>query len=91
LRDHFIKRYLNQPPEQMGGVRETIGNYLQCFSIPDIAEVFCAVGKSNTFEFSDIDHGKMICVSMPQKYQRERRYVNTFLKMLFLHACFATV
>ena len=67
----------------MGGVRETIGNYLQCFSTPDIAEVFCAVGKSNTFEFSDIDHGKIICVSMPQKYQMERRYVNTFLKMLF--------
>jgi hypothetical protein len=83
LRDHFIKRYLNQPPEQMGGVRETIGNYLQCFSTPDIAEVFCAVGKSNTFEFADIDHGKIICVSMPQKYQMERRYVNTFLKMLF--------
>ena len=83
LRDHFIKRYLNQPPEQMGGVRETIGNYLQCFSTPDIAEVFCVVGKSNTFEFSDIDHGKIICVSMPQKYQMERRYVNTFLKMLF--------
>jgi len=67
----------------MGGVRETIGNYLQCFSTPDIAEVFCAVGKSNTFEFSDVDHGKIICVSMPQKYQMERRYVNTFLKMLF--------
>jgi hypothetical protein len=49
LRDHFIKRYLNQPPEQMSGVRETIGNYLQCFSTRDIAEVFWAVGKSNTF------------------------------------------
>jgi hypothetical protein len=83
LRDHFLNRYQNQPPEQLGGVRETIGNYLQCFSVPDIAEVFCPIGKSNTFDFSDIDHGKIICVSMPQKYQMERRYVNTYLKMLF--------
>lgn len=81
LRDHFTNRYRNQPPEQMGGVRETIGNYLQYFLAPDIAEVFCA--GENTFELSDIDRGKIICVAMPQKFQTERRYVNTFLKMLF--------
>jgi type IV secretory pathway TraG/TraD family ATPase VirD4 len=81
LYDHFLNRYQNQPPEQLGGVRETIGNYLQYFLTPDIAEVFCA--GENTFEFSDIDRGKIICVAMPQKYQMERRYVNTFLKMLF--------
>jgi hypothetical protein len=81
LHNHFLNRYLNQPPEQIGGVRETIGNYLQCFSVPDIAEVFCA--EKNSFQFSDIDEGKIICVAMPQKYQTERRYVNTFLKMLF--------
>lgn len=81
LLDHFTHRYRNQPPEQMGGVRETIANYLQYFLTPDIAEVFCA--GENTFEFGDIDAGKIICVAMPQKYQTERRYVNTFLKMLF--------
>lgn len=48
---------------------------------PDIAEVFCPAG--NTFDFADIDRGKIICVAMPQKFQLERRYVNTFLKMLF--------
>src|SRR6266481_133061 len=31
----------------------------------------------------DGDRGKIICVAMPQKFQLERRYVNTFLKMLF--------
>jgi Type IV secretion-system coupling protein DNA-binding domain len=81
LHNHFLNRYLNQPPEQIGGVRETIGNYLQCFTVPDIAEVFCA--EKNTFQLSDIDDSKIICVAMPQKYQTERRYVNTFLKMLF--------
>lgn len=81
LVDHFLQRYRNQPPEQMGGVRETIGNYLQNFLTPDIARVFCP--GDNTFEFGDIDRGKIICVAMPQKFQSERRYVNTFLKMLF--------
>ena len=29
LHDHFTHRFMNQPNEQLGGVRETIGNYLQ--------------------------------------------------------------
>lgn len=81
LGEHFIHRFLSQPPEQIGGVRETIANYLQYFLTPDIAQVFCP--SENTFDFSDIDRGKIICIAMPQKFQTERRYVNTFLKMLF--------
>ena len=81
LIEHFQHRYLNQPPEQMGGVKETIANYLHNFLTPDIAQVFCS--SKNTFDFADIDRGKIICVAMPQKFQTERRYVNTFLKMLF--------
>jgi len=81
LMDHLQHRYLNQPPEQMGGVKETIANYLHNFLTPDIAQVFCPA--KNTFDFSDIDRGKIICVAMPQKFQTERRYINTFLKMLF--------
>lgn len=81
LGEHFHHRFLSQPPEQIGGVKETIANYLQYFLTPDIAEVFSPT--ENTFEFSDIDRGKIICIAMPQKYQTERRYVNTFLKMLF--------
>ena len=81
LISHFRNRFLNQPPEQIGGVKETIANYLQAFVTPDIAQVFCPA--ANTFDFADIDRGKIICVAMPQKFQTERRYVNTFLKMLF--------
>jgi type IV secretory pathway TraG/TraD family ATPase VirD4 len=81
LAAHFANRFLSQPPEQIGGVKETIANYLHAFITPEIAEVFCAA--ANTFEFADIDRGKIICVAMPQKFQLERRYVNTFLKMLF--------
>lgn len=78
---HFLNRYRGQPPEQLGGVKETIANYLHYFLTPEIAEVFCPM--QNTFEFSEIDRGKIICVAMPQKFQTERRYINTFLKMLF--------
>ena len=81
LVQHFTERYRKQPPEQMGGVKETISNYLQFFLTPDVAQIFSASG--NTFDFADIDRGKIVCVAMPQKYQVERRYINTFLKMLF--------
>jgi hypothetical protein len=81
LSEHFTNRFLSQPPEQIGGVKETIANYLQAFITPDVAQVFCPA--ANTFDFADIDRGKIICVAMPQKFQVERRYVNTFLKMLF--------
>jgi type IV secretory pathway TraG/TraD family ATPase VirD4 len=49
LHDHFTNRFLNQPEEQLGGVRETIGNYLQYFLTPEVAEVFCT--KESTFDF----------------------------------------
>jgi hypothetical protein len=82
VKEHFLNRFINdQPPEQIGGVRETTGNYLQYFLTPEVAEVFCT-GES-TFDFAAIDKGKIICVTMPQKFQTERRYVNTFLKLLF--------
>ena len=72
----------HQPPEQLGGVRETIGNFLQHFVTPEVAEIFCCE-KPSTFDFTQIDEGKIICVTMPQRFQTERRYVNTFLKLLF--------
>jgi hypothetical protein len=78
---HFANRFLNQPDEQSGGVRETIGNYLQYFLTPEVAEVFCT-GES-TFNFTEIDRGKIILTTMSQKFQTERRYVNTFLKLLY--------
>jgi type IV secretory pathway TraG/TraD family ATPase VirD4 len=78
---HFANRFLTQPDEQLGGVRETIGNYLQYFLTPEVAEVFCT-GES-TFDFNAIDQGKIILVTMPQKFQTERRYLNTYLKLLY--------
>ena len=70
-----------RPKGSAGGRWQTIANYLQAFITPEIAQVFCP--GANTFDFADIDRGKIICVAMPRKFQVERRTVNTFLKMLF--------
>jgi len=84
LAAHFRHSYVNQPPEQWGGVQSTVANYLQPFLQPAIAELFC---RDSTFAMSDIDQGKIICLAIPQQFATERRYVGTFLKTLFyIHA-----
>ena len=79
--EHFLNGYLRQPPEQLGGVISTIYNYLNYFTNPDIIEVFGT--EQNTFDFSALDDGAILCLTMPQKFQTERRYITTILKLLF--------
>jgi hypothetical protein len=79
--DHFRENFLTQPGEQLGGVKTTVANYLKHFTEPDISEVFCP--KHSTFNFDDIDRGKIICISLPQRFAVERRYINTLLKLTF--------
>jgi len=81
LLDHFTNNLQAQPADQLGGVRTTVENYLKHFTEPDIADVFCQ--SKSTFNFDDIDRGKIICVSIPQRYPVERRYINTLLKLTF--------
>jgi len=80
-----FRSYLDQPPEQLGGVEGTISNYLDFFMHPEISEVFCA--NEPTFSVSEIDAGKLVCIAMPQKFQSERLYINTILKLsYYFHA-----
>jgi len=84
LKDYFVELQ-KQPPEQLSGIRSTVFNYLQPFTAQDIADVFCPMDP--TFSLSEIDHGKLISVKIPQKYQVEKKYVGLLLKVLFyLHA-----
>ena len=84
LADYFVE-LKKQPPEQLSGIRSTVFNYLQPFTAPDIAEVFCPMDP--TFSLDKIDEGKLISVKIPQKYQVEKKYVSLLLKALFyLHA-----
>lgn len=81
LDDHYEEAFKSQPAEQLGGVKTTIANYLKYFTDPGIAEIFCP--PKSSFSFDDLDRGKIICVSLPQRYQVERRYINTLLKLAF--------
>lgn len=81
LVEHYESAFKSQPAEQLGGVKTTVANYLKYFTDPGIAEIFCPAKSS--FSFDDLDLGKIICVSIPQRYQVERRYINTLLKLSF--------
>lgn len=76
-----FRSYLDQPPEQLGGVQGTLSTYLEFFLNPEISEVFCA--NEPTFSVAEIDAGKIVCLAMPQKFQSERLYINTILKLSF--------
>ena len=58
-----------------------MANRLKHFTSPDIAAVFCT--EKSTFSFADIDRGKVICISIPQRFKVERRYIHTLMKMVF--------
>ncbi|MDB6140641.1 MAG: Type secretion-system coupling protein DNA-binding protein [Verrucomicrobiaceae bacterium] len=68
--------------EQKEGIVGTIKVYLGFFMDGDIAEVFCS-DEPNTIEMSDVDKGRILCTAMPQTFQTERRYINTYIKLLF--------
>ena len=71
--------YWSQPPEQLGGVRSTLYNFLVPFTEPEVAEVFCA---DSTFDLRDVERGRVVCLAVPQKLALQRRYVSTLLKSL---------
>lgn len=71
--------YWSQPPEQLGGVRSTIHNFLVPFAEPEIARVFCA---DSTFDLRDIELGKVVVLAVPQRHAVQRRYASTLLKCL---------
>ncbi|AWI09523.1 hypothetical protein CKA38_09940 [Ereboglobus luteus] len=78
---HYESQIASQPTEQLGGVRGTLANRLKHFTQPDIARVFCPDKSSLSFDV--IDQGKVICVSIPQRFKTERRYIHTLLKLVF--------
>jgi hypothetical protein len=78
--EEFQNKVWDQPGDQLGGVLGTIANCLSHFSSREIIDTFC---NDSTFEFSDIDEGAIVCVSIPQSFGAERRYISATLKFLF--------
>ncbi|WP_411845729.1 type IV secretion system DNA-binding domain-containing protein [Roseibacillus persicicus] len=68
--------------EQREAVEGTLKTYLGFFLNSDVAAVFSS-DEPNTFNFSDLDRGAIISITMPQTLATERRYVQTYLKILF--------
>jgi hypothetical protein len=81
----YYRDFVKQPPEQLSGIRSTVFNYLQPYTTPDIAQVFCSADPN--FDVKELDLGRLMTVKIPQKYQTERKYISLLLKVLFyLHA-----
>ena len=81
----YFKDFAAQPPEQKSGTVYTVANYLRPYTPDDIRKVFCAIVPN--FSLGEVDAGRLICLSVPQTYQVERRYLNLLCKQLFfLHA-----
>ena len=70
--------------EQTEALTATIETFLGFFLDPDIAAVFCSE-EPNTFSFSELNRGAIITVTMPQRFVTERRYLQTYLKILFYY------
>jgi len=81
----YFKDFAEQPPEQKSGTVYTVANFLRAYTPPDIRQVVCSV--TPNFTLAEVDAGRLICLSIPQTYQVERRYLNLLFKQLFfLHA-----
>lgn len=81
----YFADFAAQPPEQKSGTVYTVANFLRPYTPPDIREVVCSVDPN--FTLAEVDAGRLICLSVPQTYQVERRYLNLLFKQLFfLHA-----
>lgn len=70
---------LSEPERTLRGL---LCAWLKPFVTPEIARVFCPE-KESTVSLKSIDRGKVICVSIPQRFGPERRFVHTLLKRLF--------
>jgi hypothetical protein len=80
----YFQDFASQPPEQRSGTVGTVANFLRPYTPPEIAEVFCS--SRPNFSLAEIDQGRLICLSVPQAFQVERKYLNFLCKqLLFLH------
>lgn len=77
-----VQGILELPAVTFGGVLGSVKTIINYFNDPAIQEVLCP--KQNTVDFRDVDKGKIFVISMAQKYDRQRVFFNTFLKLLFM-------
>jgi hypothetical protein len=77
--NHFTEKFLALAEEELSGVKSTILNILFFYQHPDIAAVFGQ--PHSTVDFSLTDQGKIFCCSIPQRFDAERGFLNTLMKI----------
>jgi len=77
--NHFTEKFLALAEEELSGVKSTILNILFFYQHPDIAAVFGQ--PRSTVDFSMTDQGKIFCCSIPQRFDAERGFLNTLMKI----------
>jgi hypothetical protein len=77
--NHFTEKFLALAEEELSGVKSTILNILFFYQHPDIAQVFGQ--PHSTVDFSLTDKGKIFCCSIPQRFDAERGFLNTLMKI----------
>ncbi|MDO8545484.1 MAG: type IV secretion system DNA-binding domain-containing protein [Opitutaceae bacterium] len=81
----YFADFDKQPPEQKAGTVYSVANFLRPYRPAEIAEVFSS--NDPNFSLAEVDLGRLICLSIPQVFQVERKYLNLLCKQLFfLHA-----
>ena len=82
----FFRRTLigSKADEQREGIQGTVQSYVGFLLDPEICEVFSS-DEENTFSIGDIDAGKILTMTAPQRFVTQRRHLNTYLKFLFYY------
>ena len=76
-----LKSHIATAKGQKDGITGSCKQILGYFMLPEIRDIFCP--EVNTVDFRDMEKGKIFILKMGPKYDSERYYFNTFLKLFF--------
>lgn len=79
----FWEDFESKGPDERSGIKSTTQNYLQPYSIPAIAEIFCS--QDPNLDFSIIETGKVLMPSVPQLHISARGYIYAYFKLIFFY------
>ena len=80
LHERFLSESARDSKET-AGVKSTIVNKLQPYVCEPFLEMFNS--EATTFTFEQFDEGALVFLAVPADYSTQKRFVNTFLKLLF--------
>lgn len=78
---HWLTEFMNQPSDQIGGVRSSISNALSPFEPEQVVATFSS-DLPDTVDFNEINQQKIICVLCPTSYPKAKSAINQYFKSL---------